>query len=55
MEQIDGFRLYEEIRKIDSKVKVWFITAYGVNYQAMRAVFPVDTDDMAASSKNQLI
>jgi CheY-like chemotaxis protein len=46
MQQIDGFRLYEEIRKIDNKVKVCFITAYGVNYQAMRAVFPVDTDDI---------
>ena len=46
MQQMDGFRLYEEIRKIDNKVKVCFITAYGVNYQAMRTVFPVDTDDI---------
>src|SRR5438034_9986241 len=40
MPQMDGFGLYEEIRKIDSKVRVCFITAYEVNYQALRAVFP---------------
>ncbi len=48
MPQMDGFRLYEEIRKIDNKVKVCFITAFEVNYQAMRDVFPVatTTDDI---------
>lgn len=40
MPQIDGFGLYEEIRKLDEKVKVCFITAYDVNYKALRAVFP---------------
>jgi DNA-binding NtrC family response regulator len=48
MPQMDGFGLYEEIRKIDSEVKVCFITAYDVNYQALRAVFPAatTTDDI---------
>jgi two-component system response regulator VanR len=48
MPQMDGFGLYEEIRKIDSEVKVCFITAYDVNYQALRAVFPAatSTDDL---------
>ncbi len=48
MSQMDGFSLYEEVRKIDSKVKVCFITAYEVNYQALRAVFPAatTTDDI---------
>ena len=46
MQQLDGFRPYEEIRKIDNRVKICFITAYGVNYQAMRAVFSTDTDDI---------
>ena len=40
MPQMNGFGLYEEIRKIDNKVRVCFITAYEVNYQALRAVFP---------------
>jgi DNA-binding NtrC family response regulator len=48
MPEMDGFRLYEEIRKIDMEVKVCFITAYDVNYQALRAVFPAatTTDDI---------
>jgi signal transduction histidine kinase/ActR/RegA family two-component response regulator len=48
MPQMDGFGLYEEIRNIDNKVKVCFITAFEVNYQAMRAVFPATTtnDDL---------
>jgi len=37
---MDGFELYEEIKKIDNKVKVCFITAFEVNYQALKAVFP---------------
>jgi DNA-binding NtrC family response regulator len=48
MPEMDGFCLYEEIRKIDNKVKVCFITAFEVNYQALRAVFPAasTTDDI---------
>ena len=48
MPEMDGFELYEEIRKIDNKVKVCFITAFEVNYQALRAVFPAasTTDDI---------
>jgi DNA-binding response OmpR family regulator len=40
MQQMDGFRLFQEIRKTDKKVKVCFITAGQVNYRAMRDVFP---------------
>jgi two-component system, OmpR family, response regulator ChvI len=48
MPEMDGFSLYEEIRKIDTKVKVCFITAFEINYQALRAVFPAasTTDDI---------
>jgi CheY-like chemotaxis protein len=48
MPQMDGFSLYEEFRKIDSKVNVCCITAFEVNYQALRAVFPAatSTDDI---------
>jgi len=44
MPEMDGFSLYEEIRKIDNKVKVCFITAFEINYQALRAVFPSSDD-----------
>jgi DNA-binding response OmpR family regulator len=48
MSEMDGFSLYEQIRKIDNKVKVCFITAFEINYQALRAVFPAatSTDDI---------
>jgi DNA-binding NtrC family response regulator len=48
MPEMDGFELYEGIRKIDNKVKVCFITAFEVNYQALRDVFPAatTTDDI---------
>ena len=37
MPKIDGFELYEKIRKIDNKVKVWFITAYE-RYEVLKEV-----------------
>jgi len=43
MPEMDGFSLYEEIRKIYDKVKVCFNTAFEMNYQALRAVFPSST------------
>ena len=48
MPEMDGFSLYEEIRKIDNEVKVCFITAFEMNYQALRAIFPTatTTDDI---------
>jgi CheY-like chemotaxis protein len=32
MPNMDGFELYEEIRRIDNKVKTCFLTAYGEGY-----------------------
>ena len=48
MPKMNGFELYQEIRKVDTKVKVCFITAFEINYQALRAVFPAatTTDDI---------
>ncbi len=44
MPEMEGFSLYEEVRKIDTKVNVCFITAFEINYQALRAVFPTSDD-----------
>ena len=33
MSKIDGFGLYQKIRKLDDKVMVWFITAYETYYK----------------------
>src|SRR5881628_942163 len=40
MPVMNGFELYREIRKIDNKVKVCFITAFEVYYDEFRRVFP---------------
>jgi DNA-binding response OmpR family regulator len=48
MPQMDGFELCREIKEIDNYVKVCFITAFEVNYQALRMLFPnaATTDDI---------
>ena len=40
MPQMSGYDLYDNIKKIDSKVKSCFISAYEINYQALREQFP---------------
>jgi DNA-binding response OmpR family regulator len=48
MPQMDGFELCRKIEKIDNHFKVCFITAFEVNYQALRMLFPnaATTDDI---------
>ena len=40
MPNMSGYDLYDNIKKIDSKVKSCFISAYEINYQALREQFP---------------
>ena len=40
MPAMNGFELYEEIRKIDTKVKVCFISAFDVEDKELREQFP---------------
>jgi DNA-binding response OmpR family regulator len=40
MPMMDGFKLYEELRLIDGKVKVCFMTAFEVYYDALKELFP---------------
>ena len=40
MPTINGLALYEKIRKIDSKIKVLFITAFDVDYEVFRKLYP---------------
>ena len=40
MPEMNGFELYEQIKKLDNKVKVCFISAYDVDYTALREQFP---------------
>jgi len=36
--KIDGFELYEKMKKMDDKVKVWFITAYEIYCKTLKEV-----------------
>jgi len=40
MPKINGFELYEKIKKIDNKVKACFITAYEVYYKSLKEIYP---------------
>ena len=40
MPKMDGFQLYEELKKMDDKVKVVFITAFDINYEGLRKMYP---------------
>jgi len=40
MPKMDGFELYEKIKKIDDGAKVCFITAYDIYFEALREIFP---------------
>jgi DNA-binding NtrC family response regulator len=40
MPRMYGHKLYDEIKKIDGKIKVCFMTATYLNYEALRTAFP---------------
>ena len=40
MPEMNGFELYDHIKKLDDKVKVCFISAHGVDFTALREQFP---------------
>ena len=45
MPKMNGLELYDQIKRIDNKVKVCFISAYDVDYASLRELFPsIDID-----------
>jgi len=40
MPGMNGFQLYEEMKKIDNNTRICFITAFEVYYRALRETFP---------------
>ena len=40
MPKMTGFELYREIRKIDPKVRVCFITAFEIYFDEFKKIFP---------------
>ena len=54
MPQINGFELYEKLRKIDSNVKACFITAHDVYYQSLKEIFPASKEMLLSGAKGVL-
>jgi two-component system, OmpR family, response regulator ChvI len=65
MPNINGFELYEELKKIDDKPKVCFITAYELYYEVLKKDFPeldigcfikkpISIEDLATSIRKEL-
>src|SRR5919198_5917138 len=54
MPGMNGFQLYREIKKIDSKVKVCFLTASEMYYEEYRKNEVVEEEDVTALDKDHL-
>jgi len=46
MPKMDGFELYEQVKKIDNKIKVIFVTASEVSYEALGELFLLTNVDL---------
>jgi two-component SAPR family response regulator len=40
MPEMNGFELYDQLKKLDNKVKVCFISSFDVDYTALGEQFP---------------
>ncbi|MGC1932848.1 MAG: response regulator [Candidatus Nitrosopolaris sp.] len=52
MPKIDGFKLYQKMKKRDNDIKALFVTPFKVNYEVLRALFSaagVDINDEAVA------
>ncbi len=55
MPGMNGFELYENIKKIDSKIKVIFMTASTVNYEALNELLPIGGFGTSYENKKETI
>ena len=54
MPEINGFDLYKEMKKLDSSMKVCFVTGFDVNYKALQEIFPEMTKESYISKPNAI-
>ena len=47
MPRMDGFELYKHVKKIDDRIKVVFVTASEINYEALNELSQVDQLDIS--------
>jgi DNA-binding response OmpR family regulator len=51
MPNMDGFELYQKLQEIDSNVKICFMTAFEVYYDALKELFPDSYSDICFVKK----
>ena len=54
MPHMNGFDLYKEMKKLDSSMKVCFVTGFEVNYKAFQEIFPDLTQEYYISKPTAL-
>ena len=54
MPKMNGFELYEHIKKIDTEIKVIFMTASNINYEALNELLQVDLHTSYQSKETTL-
>jgi DNA-binding response OmpR family regulator len=54
MPKMNGFELYNEIRKIDNRVKLCLITAFDIQNEALKAAIPVLNAEKAVIIKKPI-
>jgi DNA-binding response OmpR family regulator len=57
MQKMNGFELYNEMRKIDDEVKVCFITAFDIQKEDMECLIrkPVSIGDLVKRVRAQIL
>jgi CheY-like chemotaxis protein len=55
MPRMDGFALYEQMRKIDDRIKVLFVTASEINYEALNELSQVGQLDISEDGDKSAI
>ena len=66
MARMNGFELYQEIKKKDKNIKACFVTAYELYFESLQQQFPkldvgcyirkpIDMDDLVKRVKKELI
>ena len=56
MPKIYGHELYDEMKKIDDRLKVCFMTATYQNYEALRAAFPtIERENQSSNDKSSFL
>ncbi len=52
---MNGFELYENLKKINNEIKIIFMTASNINFEALSKLLQLDTFDTSNEKKEMTI